>query len=205
MLPLDARGRTLSQAPFLEDDAALPFDLCVRDRGPRGEVAHGQQTLVQEPRLVGGDVEHVDRLVERGVGVGVGAEAGSNRFQVGHQLAGLEVRAAVEVHVLDEMGQPALVFFLQDGPGLGREAEGDAVLRAAVPADVIGQPVGQLARPDRRVEGERLIEADGSGAGRGGAAGAVWGKAVARSAAARNAAATKRARCLIACFPSPRP
>jgi hypothetical protein len=49
------------------------------------------------------------------------AEARSNRLKIGDQLAGLEMRAPVERHVLDEVRQPLLIVALVQRAGLDRQ------------------------------------------------------------------------------------
>jgi hypothetical protein len=166
LLPLDAPGCALPKPPLLEHDSALLLDLRVGQGRARGEIGQGEESLLHEAGLVGGDVQHVDGLIEGRVRVGIGAEAGTDGLQVRDQLPRLEVLAPVEVHVLEEVGQAALVVVLEDGSRLDRQAEGHALLGAAVLADVVGDPVGEPPDPDGGVDGEDLVESCGGGSRR---------------------------------------
>ena len=52
---------------------------------------------------------------------------------------------AVEAHVLKEVGQTTLCFFLLDGTHLLRNVEVGAVLRPVVVTDVVSKPVVELS------------------------------------------------------------
>ena len=64
--------------------------------------------------LIARQLEHVDRLVEARIGVDVRSELRTDRLERRDQLAGLEVSAAVEGHVLDEVCEALLVVRLVD-------------------------------------------------------------------------------------------
>ena len=64
--------------------------------------------------------------------------------------------AAIEGHVLDEVREPLLIVLLVHRAGLDRQLEADALFRARVAADVVGEPVRQRPGADRRVERELL-------------------------------------------------
>ncbi len=148
----------LPQSPFLDDHAALPVDLLRVERHRTGEVGQRQQSLVDQPWLVGRDLEHVDRLVEARIRVDVRTEAGPCQLEVRHELARLEMRGAVERHVLEHVRQPALVIVFEHRAGLDRQAQQDALLRSGVPADVVGEAVRQPADGDRLVHGQDAVE-----------------------------------------------
>ena len=86
-----------------------------------------------------------------------GPESRPDPFEIAEHLARLEVLAAVERHVLDEMRQAQLIVALLDRPGLDGEAERHALLGARVLPDVELEAVGQRARPDGRVERQDRI------------------------------------------------
>ena len=58
---------------------------------------------------------------------------------------------AVEGHVLEEVGETALVLVLLERTHLLRDVEIGAVLRPIVVTDDVGQSVGQLADAESRV------------------------------------------------------
>ena len=155
---LQARVRALAEPPFLEHDAALLVDLLLAERPSAGEIRERGEALLHQAAPIGGHLQHVHRLVECGVRVGVGAEARADGFEVGHQLAGREVPAPVEGHVLEHVRQPPLVLLLEDGPRVDGQAQGHAVLRPLVAPDVVGHPARQRPAADDGVEGERILE-----------------------------------------------
>ena len=61
----------------------------------------------------------------------------------------------VEAHVLQEMGEAALVLVFKDGTDLLGDVEMRLVLRLLVVADVIGQSVLQMADADIRIDRNR--------------------------------------------------
>ena len=140
------------------------------ERPPAGEVGEDGEALLDETGAVGRHLQHVHRLVEAGVRVGVRPEARADGFQEAHELAGSEVLAPVEGHVLEEVGEAALVVLLEDGAGVDGQPQGHAMLGPAVAPDVVGHPVGQAAAAHRRVEGKRILQpvGGGGGGGRGG-------------------------------------
>ena len=66
--------------------------------------------------------------------------------------------AAVERHVLDEVGQAELVVVLDDGPDVHDQPQLRAPHRPLVGPDVVPQPVRQVADRDARIDRDRLIE-----------------------------------------------
>src|SRR6185503_6060002 len=90
---------------------------------------------------------------------------------------GREVLAAVEGHVLEQVGEAALVVLLEDGSSVDGQAEGRAVLGAPVAADVVGHAVGQATAPHGGVEGEGVLQPVGRrGGGRGAGGGTGTGR-----------------------------
>ena len=57
-------------------------------------------------------------------------EPGADRFEVRDELARLEMRAAVERHVLDEVREPLLIVGLVERAGLDREPQRARASRA---------------------------------------------------------------------------
>ena len=102
--------------------------------------------------LVGRQVEHVDRFVEARVGVDVRPQPGADSLEVADELARLEVGAAVERHVLDEVREALLVVRFLERPRLDRQAQRHALFRPSVAPDEVFEAVRQRPGPDRRVE-----------------------------------------------------
>src|SRR4030095_646595 len=86
----DLRQHTLTCSaaypPFLHDNSALFLDLIRIERDVMCPVFEDQQRLVHSLRFIGGNLEHVDRLVKAGVGIQIGAEAHSQRLDELHKL-----------------------------------------------------------------------------------------------------------------------
>ncbi len=173
---LQARVRALAQAPFLQHDPALLVDLVLAQRPAAREVGEDGETLLHEAAAVAGHLEDVHRLVEAGVRIGVRAEARADGLQEPDELAGGEVLAAVEGHVLEEVGEAALVLLLEDGAGIDGQPQRHPVLGPRVAADVVGHPVRQPAATDGGVEGERVLQPVGRRGGRGAGAGPRTGR-----------------------------
>jgi hypothetical protein len=163
---LQARVRALAQPPLLQHDPALLVDLVLAQRPAAREVGEDGQALLHETAAIGGHLEHVHGLVEARVRVRVGTEARADGFQEPHELARCEVLAAVEGHVLEQVGEAALVVLLEDGSGVDGQSEGRAVLGAPVAADVVGHAVGQAAAPHGGIEGEGILQPVGRRGGR---------------------------------------
>ena len=114
LLVADARPGAQAAAPFLDDDAAFLVDFGRVERQAAREVGHRRQPLRHDVGLVGRQFEHVHRLVEARVRIDVRSEPRADRLEGRDQLTRLEMRAAVERHMLDEMGQPLLIVGLVD-------------------------------------------------------------------------------------------
>ena len=89
-------------------------------------------------------------------------EARADRLEVRDQLAGLEVRAPVERHVLEHVREPLLVVRFVERSGLDRQPQQHALGRATVLADEIFEAVRQRARHDRRIERQCILWIEGA-------------------------------------------
>ena len=158
LLVPDARLGALAQAPLLDDDAPLLVDGLGLEGQVVGPVLHDQERVPEDGLGIRRDLEHVDRLVEAGEGVEVGTEAHADRLHEFDELLLREVGRAVECQVLDDVGQPALVLVLEDGPGVDDKAQLGPVLRLAVLADPVPEPVGELADRDPGIDRDLLVE-----------------------------------------------
>ena len=98
---------------------------------PPAKSLSASNAAVQRARLVRRHVEHVHRFVEARIGVDVRAEPRADRLEIADQLARLEMRAAVERHVLEHVREPALIVGLVDRAGLHRQAQQRAIFRLA--------------------------------------------------------------------------
>ena len=116
-------------------------------------------------RVVHGEAQHIDCLVEGGVGVDVRAEGHPHTLkEIDEGLFG-EIFCAVEEHMLQEVGQPLLVFVLLQRTGVDSQPKLGPVGRFCIGPHVIGQPVVQLARADGRIDGDDLLQPDFQRAG----------------------------------------
>ena len=100
-------------------------------------------------------IDVIDRLVEGGIGIKILAELHADALQVLLQGVAREVRCAVEAHVLEEVGQTALLVFLLHRADALRDVEVAPLFGPLVVADEIGEAVLKLARLDGRVKGDR--------------------------------------------------
>src|SRR6202008_2352766 len=85
------------------------------------------------------------RLVEAGVRVHMRTEARANRFEIGDELTWLEMRAAVEGHVLEHVRKPTLVFILVHRSSLDGQTQHHALLGPPVLTNEITEPIGKRA------------------------------------------------------------
>ena len=154
---LDALPGAEPPAPFFDDDAALLVDLVGIERQAAGEVGQRGEPARHDLGVVGRQLEHVDGLVEARIGVDVRPEPRARRLEVRHELARLEVRAAVERHVLDQVREPLLIVRFVQRSGLDREPQRDALFRTGVAADEIREPVRQRAAADGRIERDDVL------------------------------------------------
>jgi hypothetical protein len=156
-IPDPGRG-TQSTPPLLDHDPAFLFYLAGIDRQAAGDVCERGETTHHDLGLVGRQVEHVDRLFERSVGVDVWPEPRPDRFEVRNELARFEVLAAVEGHVLEEVREPLLIVGLVERAGLHREAQQHTSGGPAVLPDVEGEPIRERAGLDGRVERDLCLK-----------------------------------------------
>jgi hypothetical protein len=131
-----------------------------RERRVAGPVLEHVERRLDRLLVVGGDLEHVDRLVEGRVRVDVGAELHAGVLEEIDELLPLEAARAVEEHVLEEVRDAALVLLLEHGARVDDEPQLGAVRRLDVPPDVVGEPVVELADPDGRVGRDRIVRGE---------------------------------------------
>src|SRR5690606_18298312 len=81
-----------------------------------------------------------------------------NGLEVVHQLLLREVLRPVERHVLDEVGQTALVLVFENGAGVDDQPQLGALRGLAVHADVVAKAVGQCTRGDAGIQRKRRLE-----------------------------------------------
>ena len=143
---LHALLRSLAHAPLVVHDVSLLDDFVFFEQQPVRPVLQDEQAGVDGRSALRGHVAHaVDGLVDAGVGIQVTAELHAERAcEVDDAVAG-EVLRAVEGHVLEEVGQSALVFLLLNGAHALCDVEVSHVLRVLVVADVVRQSVVKFA------------------------------------------------------------
>ena len=141
----DARARATPGAPFLQYHPAFLFHLLrIEGNGERPVAEHLERGL-DYGGIVRWYLDLVDGFVERGVGVEIGAELGTDRFQVFDDFVPGKAFGTVESHVLDVVREAALVLLLEDRAGAQGQPELGAVERFAVFLDVVGQAVAERA------------------------------------------------------------
>ena len=110
-----------------------------------------RNALLEDLRLVGRHLQHVDRLVEARVRVQARPEPHADRLHERHDLLLREVLRAVERHVLDEVRQARLVVVFEDRAGVDDEPELGALLRLLVGPDVVLEAVLEGSDRDLRI------------------------------------------------------
>ena len=154
----DPRVGAETHPPLLQDDAALLVDL-VRVEGHRVRpVLEDQQRPVDDARIVGGNLQLVDRLIEARIGVDVRSEAHPGRLEKRDDFLLREVTRAVEAHVLHEVREPALIVLFENRSCVDDEPELGPGLRILVGTHVVPHPVGERADRDPRIDGNGLSE-----------------------------------------------
>ena len=183
-----------AEAPLFQDDAALLVDLVGLERDAGGPVLEHEERAIDDAGVVGRDLQLEDGLVEAGVGVDVRAEPHPGRLQERDDVLLREVARAVERHVLDEVGEAALIVVLEHGAGVDDEPQLGPPGRLGVAPDVVAQPVRQRADGDPRIDRDARPSAARSsaagfiggrfwaGAGAGACAGRTDGTAAASAA-----------------------
>ena len=147
---LSAEPRT----PLLDHHAALLLLQHVVERQCVCPVFHDVQPLGQQSRRVGGNLEHVDGLVERRGRVEVRAKSHARAFKEVHDVAPGKAPRTVERHVFDVVRQSALRVGLEDGAGVDDQSEFRALFRLHVATDDVAKAVGQHAAVHGSVGGE---------------------------------------------------
>ena len=143
---------TGTQAPLFVDDATLLLYLLLFQQQTVSPVIENQQTGVDDALTGRRNITYIiHRLVNAGVGIQVRSELHADALTPAQQLVALEVLAAVESHVLQEVGQSALVVILLDGAHTLGDVELCTLLRPGMVADVVGQSVIQFANADVRI------------------------------------------------------
>ena len=137
------------------DDATLLLNLLALQRQTVRPVFQHEYARVECRHTLGGHVaDAIHRLVDRGVGIQVATEVNTNATGKVEQCRVGEMLRTVEGHVLQEVGQTALVFvFLDRAHALG-DVEVGHVLGPVVLADVVGQTIVQLTDFHVLVDGD---------------------------------------------------
>ena len=139
------RLRGIAAALLGKDDAALALHFRLAQQPAAGVVGQHLESLGQHLGFAGRQEQVVDRLVEAGVRVGVGAKAHADGLEVFHQGSGRVVGGAVEQHVLEIVGHAPLVVRLVQRSGLHVQIQGHPVARLAVGQEHVAQAVVQSA------------------------------------------------------------
>ena len=124
------------------DHATLFLYLFLLQQQTVGPVVENQQTRIDDALTGGGHIaDIVNRLLNTGIGIQVATELDTYALTPAQQLVALEVLRTVKGHVLQEMGQSALVVILLNRTHLLGNVELGTVLRPVVVTDVISQSV----------------------------------------------------------------
>jgi hypothetical protein len=165
LLVRHAHLRAASRAPLLDHHAALLADLGRVERQTVRPVLEDVERLVDDRRRIGGDLEHVHRLVERGVRVQVRPEPHPRPLEEVDQIGLREAARPVERHVLHEVRDAELAVVLEDRAGVDHQPELRPLLGKRVAAHEIPKPVRQTAAQHGAVEGQGRISGLRAGPG----------------------------------------
>ena len=136
-----------AQTPLFVYHTTLLLYLVGLEQQSARPVAKDEQTGVKRCHSCGRHIaDTIHGLVYTGIGVEVATKLHTQAAAVFYQLIAAEVVRTVECHVLQEMGQAALVFvFLYTAHALGY-IEIDPVLGIGVVAHIVSETVVQLTR-----------------------------------------------------------
>ena len=143
-----------AQAPLLVYHATLLVNLLGVEGKPRRPVTQYEQTAVERALTAGRHiVDVVNGLVDTGIGIQVGAKFHTNAATILYQGVALEVVAAVESHVLKEVGQSALTLVFLYRAHLLRDVEVGTMLRPVIIPDIIGKAITQFTHTGSCIHG----------------------------------------------------
>ena len=149
---------TETETVFLDDDTALFINFLVVIKQTSGPATEDLEAEVDVVGIVERHGDHIDRLVEAGVGVEVGTEHHTLAAQVVNHAVARETFDTVEGHVLGEVRQALLIVVLLVGAGVHGETELHTVLRIRVFTNVVGQAVVQLANGHIRIRFDGIVQ-----------------------------------------------
>ena len=145
-----------TRQPLRQDDAALLLHLLRGDGQAAGPVGEDGQRRVDHQGVGTRQLQLVDGLIERGVGVEVLAKLGALRLQETDDAVAGEVLRTVEGQMLEEVGQSLLVVALVDGARLDEQAVDGLTSRRLIGIDIIRQSVLQTPHAQLWVTGKLL-------------------------------------------------
>ena len=149
-----AQADRVAGAFLTQDYAALLGDFRRVEGQAAGNVGEERQALAQGRGLRVGQLELIDGTVEIGRGVRVAAKIHAEALEELNHAGRREMPAAVEGHVLEEVGEPALVLALLERADLHGETEAHAALGLLVVDEGVAQAVVEPAPPDGGIHGE---------------------------------------------------
>ncbi len=139
-------------APFFVDNAAFGIDFSRFEAQGAGPVVEYQQAAVLYRCAGNRYVRYVVYgFIEAGVCVQVVPEFDSDGLKVVDDSLSGEILSAVEAHMFKEVGEAALVVFFEHGAYFLSYVEIGLSLWAVVVADIVGEPVVEVAYADLRI------------------------------------------------------
>ena len=138
-----AIGNGIAHSFFGKNDAAFALDFFFRQEQPARVIAEHAETFRERGRIGVGQFEKINGAIETGVGVGVAAKAHSHALEKFHQRPGRVMRAAVEGHVLEEVGEAALILLFFERTAAHEQTEGGASFRFVIGQHNIAEAVWQ--------------------------------------------------------------
>ena len=140
-----------------KDDAALLLDLDGVDGQSPRPVAQDQEGGVHQGGVARRQLQFIHRLPIGSMGIQIRAESRPVALQHPYDAVIRKMLRAVEGHMLQEMRQAPLAFFLVEGPRLHEKPVHRLAFRIGVLEDIIGEAVIQAAHPEGVPPGKRLL------------------------------------------------
>ena len=148
----DTHAAHVACAPFLMDHAALLIDFLAVEQELVGPVVENEQAGVLHTYAGGGNGRDVVYgLVGAGICVEILTEFHTDRLKPGYELVAGEVLGSVEAHMLQEVGETALVVVLKNRSDLLGDEEVCLTFGGLVVADVVVEAVGEHSVAHLRV------------------------------------------------------
>src|SRR5579883_1375051 len=107
---------------------------------------------IEQARLIGLKLEHVDRFVERRVGVEVSAETNTMRFQKAWKIVVRKLLRSIKGHVLIQVSNSLLIIIFQNRTCSNYKTQFCSMFRLAILQNIIMQAIWKRTRNNLRIK-----------------------------------------------------